>query len=154
MSDNIRIPSMLLVCVYNEREIKRKKIHGGVVAINRYYRNADAEKRAEHKRKQSESKKRYWAELSAKKRAKVCANQSKAKKAQFGALTKEELLNQTKAATAKIVSMFKDPLTRDRMVEHSIKNFSSVNNKVTAELPRINDYSGVISLSDMEKLYA
>lgn len=150
--DNFLIPKMLLVCIQNERGVKIKKFHKQTISLLRHHKYGDPEVKKRQYKKISAKRKEYWVKTPKKTLEKMCKKRAISLKKYLAKLTKEELQARTSAANKTITAMFKDPKTKDRLIKISIKNFSTVNNVITKKIPRINNYSGTITASELESL--
>lgn len=142
---------MLLTCIKKERELGFKKINRRVFAkgIKKYYATATPEQRAEHKRKQSEYKKRYCANLTQKKKNEINKKISKTIKKKYSAYSDEKLQKMIKPALEGLRKVYDDPEKR----KERFKTIGFCNQIIVEkDLPRVNDYAGVVSLSDLESL--
>lgn len=148
---SIKIPDMLLRCIKNERELGFEKINRRVFVkgIKKYYSTATPEQRAEHKRKQSEYKKKYYANLSQKKKDEINKKISETIKKKYATYSNEKLKNMIKPALKELYKIYADPeKKKERFKKIGFYNQSIVEK----DLPRVNDYSGVVTLSDLESL--
>lgn len=142
MLTKILIPEMLLICIKNERECELKKIivqkHRKIPAI-------------------SEAMRKFWAKMPKAKKEKRNRKQSKSMKKVHALLTPEERKANTRKANETLRALHKDPVEKLRLLKINQAQVAKINDARVQEfedLPRVNDYSGIITASEMEKLYA
>jgi len=148
------IPEMLIICIKNERGIECKKLDKRVLAIKHYYATATPEQRAEHKRKQSENKKKYWASLTKKEIEIQRKKNSKGVKKAYSKFSKKKLLELLKPAHIALRKIYDDPIKKQEHIKKyfnmsGIKKYVKGKSLIEKDIPRINDYSGVLSMSDL-----
>ncbi len=146
------IPKMLLVCIKNERGLSYKKLNKYAIIFARCRKRATPEELRIRYAKISKAKKKYWATTPKATLKKMCKKRAKSLKKYLNGLTKEELRARTANAKAKLLQLHKDPIEGPRLKAIDRAQAAKINNAVTEELPRINTYSGVISLKDLENL--
>lgn len=146
------IPKMLITCIENERGMECVAIHKCTFHLEHYRMYQTEEQKALIRKKQSDSKKAFWANTSKVKLKEMCKKRAESLKKYLNGLSKEELSARTAKASAKLLSLHKDSVEGPRLKAIDRKQAEKINNVVTEELPRINNYSGVISLKDLEAL--
>ena len=127
------IPKTLFFCIQNERGLEC------IPLINM----------------KSIGKKRWWNNLSEAKRKAHCRKRARSLKKYLKGLTPEEMQERVQSANETRRKQFQNPETRGSALKQPLANFKKINDRqIIEEVPRINDYSGVITESQMAELNA
>jgi len=152
---NMLIPNMLFECIINEREMKCKRINIGHLNFARFNKNKTEEQIEAGRIKRSARLKKYWANMGKAKKEALCKKRAKSLKKYLAGLSEEEMKARVKPANIKLTENWRNPKTRPKKVEQNRKYFKMIHTAPSIEVdevPRINDYSGVISMKDLESL--
>lgn len=96
--------------------------------------------------------KKFWASMTPAKKKKFCAERGKSLKKTLSEKTPEERSARMDKANVVYKKIMATPEGKAKQKSIALKNLSKVNNPVVKDLPRVNDYAGVITSSEYESL--
>lgn len=144
----ISIPKTLLVCIQKERGLSCFPI------IKKKKDRKDYLNTPHHRKIISNTMKQFWASMTPAQKKKFCAKRAKSLKKTLKKLSPEEQkARMEKSARKGIRERLSTPEGRAAWGNRARKNLEKINNVVIKDLPRVNDYSGVITMSQMQELH-
>lgn len=97
--------------------------------------------------------KNFWASMTPAEKKKFCKKRAQTFKKTLAAMTSEEMkARMEKSAYKGHMKKLSTPEGRAAHIAMAKKNLEKVNNPVIRDLPRINNYAGVITMSQMKEL--
>ena len=147
------ISKMLFTCIMNERDTEFHKIRKCTVALLRYFARRTPEQKKAQYQKISEKKEKWWVETSQKKLDKMCKQRGESLKKYLAGLTAEERKIRAIPAKKAFAVAMKDPVRGPELSEIYRKCITKYNNaKIIEKTSRVNDYCGVVSMKELEKI--
>jgi len=149
------IPDLLFVFILNFREIPAfPRVNKKSVASKRYWNSRTAEQRAEFSQMRSEVQKKTYANLPKSKKQKISQRFSIGMQAYWDSVTPEEKASHVKKMSAGMKKAWENADEDFGPKLANARNIKKLNKGLIVEknLPRVNDYCGVISASDMAQL--